>query len=196
MREKQQVIWNSSPADSWLLNRKKQARKFWNIIFKVLKFQTIKVEAKWGHFSANKNWGNMSQSRSPPWEMLKQVVQGKRKWPQMTPLSYGSAWAALGVVNMSEWLDLPVSIQAEDRNHSQSEQRALNTELQIGKRWFGPPRWLSGKESTCQCRRHKRFGFNPWVGKIWRREWQPTAVFLPGKSHGQRSLVGYSPWGS
>ena len=36
-------------------------------------------------------------------------------------------------------------------------------------------------------------GFNPWVGKIlWRRAWQPTLVFLPGESHGQRSLVGYS----
>ena len=39
-------------------------------------------------------------------------------------------------------------------------------------------------------------GFSPWVGKIlWRRKWQPTPVFLPGKSHGQRSLVGYSPRG-
>ena len=39
-------------------------------------------------------------------------------------------------------------------------------------------------------------GFDPWVGKIpWRREWQPTPVFLPGEFHGQRSLVGYSPWG-
>jgi len=38
--------------------------------------------------------------------------------------------------------------------------------------------------------------FNPWVGKIpWRRKWQPPPVFLPGQSHGQRSLVGYSPWG-
>ena len=38
--------------------------------------------------------------------------------------------------------------------------------------------------------------FNPWVGKIpWRRKWQPTPVLLPGKSHGQRTLVGYSPWG-
>ena len=41
-----------------------------------------------------------------------------------------------------------------------------------------------------------RRGFNPWVGKVpWRRAWQPTPVFLPGESHGQRSLVGYSPWG-
>ena len=39
-------------------------------------------------------------------------------------------------------------------------------------------------------------GFHTWVGKIpWRRKWQPTPVFLPGKSHGQRSLVGHSPWG-
>ena len=39
--------------------------------------------------------------------------------------------------------------------------------------------------------------FDPWVGKIlWHRKWQPTPVFLSGKFHGQRSLVGYSPWGS
>ena len=47
-----------------------------------------------------------------------------------------------------------------------------------------------------QCRRHKRWGFDPWVGKIsWRRAWQSTPVFLPGESHGQRSLEGYSPQG-
>ena len=41
-----------------------------------------------------------------------------------------------------------------------------------------------------------RHGFDPWVWKIpWRRKWQPTPVFLSGESHGQRSLVGYSPWG-
>ena len=42
------------------------------------------------------------------------------------------------------------------------------------------------KEPTCQCRRHKRHGFDPCVGKIhWRRAWQPTPIFLSGKSHGQ-----------
>ena len=57
-------------------------------------------------------------------------------------------------------------------------------------------RWCSGKEPTCQCMRYKRRKFNPWIRKIpWRRKWKPTAVFLPGKSHGQRSLVGCSPWG-
>ena len=52
----------------------------------------------------------------------------------------------------------------------------------------------SGKESACQCKRYKRCGFDSWVGKIWRREWPLTPVFLPGESHGQKSLVGYSPW--
>ena len=52
---------------------------------------------------------------------------------------------------------------------------------------------FSGKESACQYRRGR---FNPWVGKIpWRSKWQPTPVFLPGKSHGQKSLLGHSPWG-
>ena len=54
----------------------------------------------------------------------------------------------------------------------------------------------SGKEPTCQCRKHKRNRFSPLVRKIpWRREWQPTPAFLPGKFHGQRSLAGYGPWG-
>ena len=61
---------------------------------------------------------------------------------------------------------------------------------------IGLPRWLSGKESACQCRKHRRHGFDPQVGKIpWRRKWQPAPVFSPSKLHGQRSLVGYSPWG-
>ena len=56
-------------------------------------------------------------------------------------------------------------------------------------------RWLSGKESACQCS-CRRCGFDSWIGNIpWRRKWQPTPVFLPGKFHGQRSLAGYSPRG-
>ena len=57
----------------------------------------------------------------------------------------------------------------------------------------GLPRWHSGTESACQCRRCR---LDPWVGKIpWSRKWQPTAVFLPEELHGQRSLAGYGPWG-
>ena len=58
------------------------------------------------------------------------------------------------------------------------------------------PGGAGGKELACQCRRCKRHRFDPWVGKIpWRRQWQPTPEFLPGESHGQRSLVGCSPQG-
>ena len=57
----------------------------------------------------------------------------------------------------------------------------------------GLPWWLSCKRIHLQSRRP---GFNPWLRKIpRRRKWQPTPVLLPGKSHGQRSLVGYSLWG-
>ena len=57
---------------------------------------------------------------------------------------------------------------------------------------YGLPRWLNGKESTCNGGDTGDVGFNLWVGNIsWRKKWQATPVFLPGKSHGQRSLVGY-----
>ena len=60
---------------------------------------------------------------------------------------------------------------------------------------LGVPRWHSDKESACQGRRHKKHWFNPWVMKNLRsRKWQSTPIFLPGKSHGQRSMVGYSLW--
>ena len=56
------------------------------------------------------------------------------------------------------------------------------------------PRWLSGNEYPCHCRRHKRYQFHPWVGKIPRRRaWQLTPVFFLGESYGQKSLVGCSP---
>ena len=55
------------------------------------------------------------------------------------------------------------------------------------------PGGTSGKEPAYQCRRLKRCGFDPWVGKIpWRKTWQSTLVSLTGESNGQRSLVGYS----
>ena len=94
---------------------------------------------------------------------------GERKWDRVNENLQQSSW-----VSSLIWLNLE--------------------EFSSGKCFFcGLPRWLSGKESTYQCRKHR---FHPWVRKIpWWRKWQPTPVFLPGKSHGQRSLEGYSPWG-
>ena len=70
---------------------------------------------------------------------------------------------------------------------------ALRAGLEFLFPWYAPsqlelaglPRCCSGKESACQCRKHKRCGFDPWVGKIpCSRKWQPAPVFLPGKFHG------------
>ena len=60
-------------------------------------------------------------------------------------------------------------------------------------RYQGLPRLFSCEESVCQCRKWR---YCPLVGKIpCRRKWQPSPVFLPGESHGQKSLAGCSPWG-
>ena len=57
-----------------------------------------------------------------------------------------------------------------------------------GKQVVELPRWQCWRRETCM--------FDPWLGKIpWRRAWQPAPAFLPGESHGQRSPVGYTPWG-
>ena len=59
---------------------------------------------------------------------------------------------------------------------------------------MGLPWWLRWERLCLQCGKP---GFGPWIRKIpWRRAWQPTPVFLPGESHGQRDLEGCSPWGA
>ena len=66
------------------------------------------------------------------------------------------------------------------------------TDWLTGRKGF--PGTTSGKEPAYQCRRLKRCRFEPRIKKNpWRRAWQPTSVFLPGESHGQRSLPGYRP---
>ena len=58
------------------------------------------------------------------------------------------------------------------------------------------PRWLRSKESACQNAGDARdMGLTPWIRKIpWSRKYQPAAVFLPGKFHGQKSLAVFSTW--
>ena len=70
--------------------------------------------------------------------------------------------------------------QATVHRVAQSQTHCSHLALTQGRRLL---KWLSGKESACQCRRNRRCRFSPWVRKIsWRRKWQPTPVFLPGKS--------------
>ena len=60
----------------------------------------------------------------------------------------------------------------------------------------GLPDGASGKEPAYQCSKHKRCGFDSWIGKrLWRKTWQSTPVFLPGEYQGQSNLVDYSPQG-
>ena len=78
------------------------------------------------------------------------------------------------------------SVTGNLRNSARISERSY---LKVTSYDRGFPWWLSGKESTCQCR------FNSWILKIpWRRKWQSTPV-LHGKLHGQGNLAGYSPWG-
>ena len=75
-----------------------------------------------------------------------------------------------------------------------SQVRSDNSFLYISTLWGGIPRWASGKGPTCRCRRHEKCAFDPWIGKIWKRKWHPSPVFLPGESPRQRSLPEtYSP---
>ena len=81
-------------------------------------------------------------------------------------------------------------------NLSMSFAQSIFSSFAGGLRGLGPINGKDGLPRWCQCRRCKRCGFDSWVEKIpWRRKWQPTPIFLLGKSQGQRSLPGCSAWG-
>ena len=106
-------------------------------------------------------------------------------WETQQESRYARDWSQTGALD-SAFTGMPVV--------NKVRKESLPLERREIRRGF--PSGASGKEPACQCRRCKRHGFDPWVGKIpWRRAQQPTPVFLPGEFHGQRNLVGYSPWG-
>ena len=98
-------------------------------------------------------------------------------------------------------------VEVERAGHSKGDPRRLwhivqgRTAAALGRLlFFSKVQWGSrgfpGGSDERICLQYRRPGFDPWVRKIrWRRKWQPTLAFLPGKSYGQRSLVSYSPWG-
>ena len=91
------------------------------------------------------------------------------------------------------WQPIPVFFPGESHGHKPGGLQSMVSQRVEHNEW--PSTGHSGKEPSSPCRRRKRCGFNPWVREIpWRRKWQPTPVFLPGESHGQRSPAGYSPW--
>ena len=105
-------------------------------------------------------------------------------------------WAAISFSNAWKW---KVKVKSLSRVRlfatpwTAAHQASLSMGFSRQEHWSGA---ISGEESACQCRTCRRHRFSSWVDEIsWRRKWQSTSVFLPGKSHGWRSLVGYSPWG-
>ena len=95
-------------------------------------------------------------------------------------------------------LTVPLCSQHWEPHHWQSVAARQHLGLSSSTKRCGSSNWSPYSHSQMvsiylQCRRP---GFDPWVGKIpWRRKWHPTLVLLPGKSHGRRSLIGYSPCG-
>ena len=99
-------------------------------------------------------------------------------------------WGALCQLISAGWINGTLKGK---RNKDKKLLFSLHWVVPLASCVIGLPWWLSGKELTGQYRRCR---FNPWIRKIpWSRKWQPTPVFLPGKSHGQRDWMGYSPWG-
>ena len=122
------------------------------------------------------NW-NKTQENQTKWKPFNQSSNVSDSSREQVSQKYTKE-TGLGISQIGSFHNLPLLI-------------AWNTHL-----CYGLPRWLSGKESACQCRRCKRCWFDLWVGKIsWRRKWQPTPVFLPGKFHGQMNLASYCPVG-
>ena len=111
----------------------------------------------------------------------------------------GSSVHGIFLARILEWVALPSS-RGSSPSRDQPASPALEADSLLLSHWESLylythklPWWL---RRECICLQCGRPGFDPWVGKIpWRRKWQPTPGLLPGKSHGQRSLVGYSPWG-
>ena len=120
------------------------------------------------------------------WERLKAEGEGDdRGWDGW--MASLTQWTWVWVSSRSWWwTGKPGMLQSMG---SQRVGHGYVTEIN----WYFPGS-ASGKELTCQCRRCRRCEFNTWVRKIpWQRAWQPTPVFLSGKSHGLRSLAGCGP---
>ena len=102
-------------------------------------------------------------------------------------------WIAMPSSRESSWpRNLTPALQADSL--PLNSQGSLHATIAETNKILCFPGGANGKEPACQCRRPKRLGFNSWVRKIpWRRAWQPVSVLFPQESHGQRSLMGYSP---
>ena len=118
------------------------------------------------------------------------AVQEIRVWSLGGKIPWRRAWHPLQYSCLENPMDRgawPTTVHRVTKSQKRLKQLSTAQHIHLP----GLPGWHSGKESTCQFRRYRRRRFKPWVRKIlWSRKWQPI-LFLPEKSHGQRSLVGY-----
>ena len=146
-------------------------------------------------FSRQEHWSGL------PFLLQCMKVKSEREVAQSCP-TLATPWTAahqappsMGVSRQKYWSGVPLPSPYSSPRKWKSHSQFANSQWVENAEEKGLSRLLSGKESTCQCRKCKRLEFDPWVRQIpWRRKWQPTPVSLSGKSHGQRTLVGYSPW--
>ena len=134
---------------------------------------------------------------------LNELIHGKCQAQCMVPYrpyNFNTITIRLEVQKGMKCICLLLFTYCQPLTQSQAYGCCLITKLCLTLLWppmycdSGFPGGSVGKEPACQCRRHKRHRFSPWVGKIpWRRAWQNTPVHLPRESHGPRSLAGYSP---
>ena len=131
-------------------------------------------------------------SGAPPWGKPEDILRG-RGWPGQGPWCPETRSCGRGMMVQSPSVQ-PPQHNAAIPPESPVLRHACVTTVE-GNKSSGPVVIMDRNYRltiACQCKRHKRFGFRPSVEKIsWRKAWQSTPVFLPGKSHGQRSLAGY-----
>ena len=119
------------------------------------------------------------------------------------PMDRGAWWAAVHGVSKSrtQLSDFTfTSFSCIGEGNGNPLQCSCLENPRVGRAWwvaiYGVAQSWTRLKRLSISSQYRRHWFHPCVGKIpWRRKWQPTPVFLPGKSHGQRSLIGYSPWG-
>ena len=159
---------NDNPLQCSCLENPRDGEAWWAAVYGVAQSRT------------RLTWLSSSSSSSSSWQTgPTEASRGlKQNWQQGTQqMSYEeiNGWMNIKMVHMSVWIALRFLFQ--EREHQEM--------FRWYQRWSKVfPRGASGKEPTCQSRRHWRQGFDSWFGKIpWRRGWQPPPVFLPGKSH-------------
>ena len=106
------------------------------------------------------------------------------------------SWIFLFHISQKTWASLVAQLVNNPAAMQKTRVQCLGQEDSLKKGSLPTPVFLGFPGGSNLPLMGKRPGFDPWVGKIpWSRAWQSTPVFLPGESHGRRSLVGYSPWG-